>query len=54
MKVIFNADDFGITPTHIDSHHHMHKNEMVLTVVKEMAAKYKIPIRKFDDIATKG
>ncbi len=41
---------FGITPTHIDSHHHMHENDMVLTVVKEFAEKYKLPIRVFDNL----
>lgn len=55
----FNAQfekflSFGITPTHIDSHHHMHQYNMVLTVVKEIAEKYKLPIRVFDELNMDG
>ncbi len=55
----FNAQfekflSFGMTPTHIDSHHHMHQNDMVLTVVKELADKYKLPIRTFQGLNMDG
>ncbi|TCO76944.1 chitin disaccharide deacetylase [Marinisporobacter balticus] len=35
----------GFKPTHIDSHHHVHRHEKVLTVVLGLAKKYKLPVR---------
>jgi predicted glycoside hydrolase/deacetylase ChbG (UPF0249 family) len=40
---------FGITPTHIDSHHHVHGHEKVFLIVSLIAKKYNIPIRKVAD-----
>lgn len=50
----FNAQfekflSFGIKPTHIDSHHHVHKEPMVFEVVMEFSKKYNLPIRKVND-----
>ncbi|PLT28853.1 chitin disaccharide deacetylase [Peribacillus deserti] len=36
---------FGLVPTHIDSHHHVHGHERVFPIVKDLAIKYDIPIR---------
>lgn len=36
---------FGIKPTHIDSHHHVHRISKVLEVVREFALEYDIPVR---------
>ncbi|AYE35129.1 chitin disaccharide deacetylase [Clostridium septicum] len=36
---------FGIKPTHIDTHHHVHSIPKVLEVVKELALEYNLPIR---------
>lgn len=35
----------GFKPTHIDSHHHVHRNEKVLPVVLRLAKKYDLPVR---------
>jgi predicted glycoside hydrolase/deacetylase ChbG (UPF0249 family) len=35
----------GITPTHIDSHHHIHTEEQVLIIVLALAKKYGLPVR---------
>lgn len=40
--------DFDINPTHIDSHHHIHESELVFPIVKKIAKKYKLPIRRFN------
>jgi hypothetical protein len=39
--------DSGLTPTHIDSHHHVHSHEKVLPIVLKLAEKYKLPVRLF-------
>ena len=36
---------FGIVPTHIDTHHHVHSIESVFEVVAELAKEHNIPIR---------
>jgi len=36
---------FGILPTHIDSHHHIHMEKQVLSVVLELAKQYDLPLR---------
>lgn len=36
---------FGIEPSHIDSHHHVHTNEKVLTIVEDIAREFNIPVR---------
>ena len=44
----------GITPTHIDSHHHIHMSEQILTIVLDLAKKYNLPVRLGNnDILTK-
>lgn len=40
---------FGIKPTHIDTHHHVHSIEKVLEVVKELAIEYNLPVRLVED-----
>ncbi|WP_238883624.1 chitin disaccharide deacetylase [Clostridium sp. YIM B02551] len=40
---------FGINPTHIDAHHHIHSIEKVFEVVKELAIEYKLPLRLLED-----
>jgi|SRR5690625_350263 len=37
---------FKRTPTHIDSHHHIHRHKKVFSVVRELAEKYQLPIRR--------
>ncbi|MBM7692119.1 putative glycoside hydrolase/deacetylase ChbG (UPF0249 family) [Peribacillus deserti] len=36
---------FGLKPTHLDSHHHVHGHERIFPVVRKLAAKFGIPIR---------
>lgn len=35
----------GIQPTHLDSHHHVHKEKGVQEIVQHLARKYKLPLR---------
>lgn len=37
---------FGIQPTHIDSHHHVHAHKDIYPIVEDIAKKNKLPIRK--------
>ncbi|MBA4493896.1 chitin disaccharide deacetylase [Paenactinomyces guangxiensis] len=37
----------GITPTHIDSHHHVHFHNAVLPIVLRLAERYQLPVRNF-------
>lgn len=37
---------FGLTPTHLDGHHHIHGHERVYPIVEEIAKAYQLPIRK--------
>jgi chitin disaccharide deacetylase len=37
---------FGIKPTHIDSHHHVHSLKKVYQVVEKIAKEHQLPIRK--------
>ena len=44
-----------LTPTHFDSHHHVHGIPEFLPVVKKLATKYRIPVRKagqFNEVPT--
>ncbi|GGA79907.1 chitin disaccharide deacetylase [Ornithinibacillus halotolerans] len=36
---------FGLTPTHIDSHHHIHRHEKIFPIVCELAETYQLPVR---------
>lgn len=36
---------YGLNPTHLDSHHHIHSQEKVFPIVEKLANKYKLPIR---------
>lgn len=38
--------EFGLTPTHIDSHHHLHGHPKIYPVVEKLAKEYRLPIRK--------
>lgn len=38
--------DNGYSPTHIDSHHHVHRHPKVWPIVEEMARQYSLPIRQ--------
>jgi chitin disaccharide deacetylase len=45
----------GKNPTHIDSHQHCHRNEPVLTILKEVASECGVPLRSFcPDVAYCG
>jgi predicted glycoside hydrolase/deacetylase ChbG (UPF0249 family) len=37
---------FGLMPTHIDSHHHVHAHERIFPIVKKLAKQYDLPIRQ--------
>lgn len=41
--------DLGGQPTHLDSHHHIHRYPEVFAVVVELAQKLHIPVRAVDD-----
>lgn len=36
----------GRLPTHLDSHHHSHRNPVVLEAVIELAREYRLPVRR--------
>jgi chitin disaccharide deacetylase len=36
----------GLTPTHLDSHHNVHGNELVLPIAIRLAGKYGLPLRR--------
>jgi chitin disaccharide deacetylase len=36
---------FSKLPTHIDTHHHVHKRDMIFEVLKSIALRYHIPVR---------
>ncbi|RDW21338.1 chitin disaccharide deacetylase [Oceanobacillus arenosus] len=36
---------YDLTPTHLDSHHHIHSQEKVFPIVEKLANKYNLPIR---------
>ncbi|WP_312470374.1 chitin disaccharide deacetylase [Neobacillus sp.] len=40
---------FGLNPTHIDSHHHVHSHERIYPIMEKIAQKYQLPIRKVSD-----
>jgi predicted glycoside hydrolase/deacetylase ChbG (UPF0249 family) len=37
----------GYTPTHIDSHHQIHAEEIVLPIVLKLAKQYRLPVRRY-------
>jgi chitin disaccharide deacetylase len=37
---------FGLTPTHLDGHHHVHGQEKIFPMVQLLAKEYRLPIRK--------
>lgn len=37
----------GFMPTHIDSHHHIHAEEVVLPIVLKLARQYQLPVRRY-------
>ncbi|HLS08510.1 chitin disaccharide deacetylase [Lentibacillus sp.] len=37
--------DSGLTPTHLDSHHHINNREQILPVFIRLANEYKLPVR---------
>ncbi|TDT51901.1 chitin disaccharide deacetylase [Fonticella tunisiensis] len=41
---------FGLTPTHLDSHHHVHTQKKILPVVMKLAEKYNLPVRAYNNI----
>lgn len=41
---------FGLEPTHLDSHHHVHGHEKIFPIVRDLAAKYRIPMRPVSDL----
>ncbi|ETI69114.1 chitin disaccharide deacetylase [Neobacillus vireti] len=44
----------GLTPTHFDSHHHVHTLKELEPVVKKLAKKYRLPVRRNGWIAIDG
>lgn len=39
----------GLTPTHLDSHHHVHSHPLVLPIVLRLAERYQLPIRRLSN-----
>lgn len=37
---------FGLDPTHLDSHHHVHGHEKIYPLVEKIAQEYQLPVRK--------
>jgi len=44
----------GLTPTHFDSHHHVHTLEKFLPVVQKLSNKYDLPVRVNGAMALEG
>ncbi|MFF2450355.1 chitin disaccharide deacetylase [Neobacillus sp. NPDC058068] len=44
----------GLTPTHFDSHHHVHTLKELEPVVKKLANKYQLPVRRNGSITIDG
>ncbi|MFJ7684938.1 chitin disaccharide deacetylase [Peribacillus butanolivorans] len=44
----------GITPTHFDSHHHVHTLPELLPVVQRLSKKYSLPVRREKEQAVEG
>jgi predicted glycoside hydrolase/deacetylase ChbG (UPF0249 family) len=40
---------FGFNPSHLDSHHHIHADENVLSAVIKLAREYKLPVRSINE-----
>ncbi|SFE12584.1 hypothetical protein SAMN05216238_108191 [Lentibacillus persicus] len=38
--------DSGLTPTHLDSHHHINNREEILPIFTRLANEYKLPVRR--------
>lgn len=41
---------FGIMPTHIDTHHHIHSTDKVFNIVYKLAKEYALPVRYIETI----
>lgn len=41
---------FGIKPTHIDTHHHIHSIDKVFSIVYKLAKEYELPVRYIESI----
>ena len=41
---------YGLTPTHLDSHHHVHTNEKLRPVILKLAKEFSLPVRIFPDM----
>lgn len=37
---------YGLRPTHIDSHHHVHAHNLIFPIVEKLAIRWGLPIRK--------
>ncbi|QEQ19866.1 chitin disaccharide deacetylase [Bacillus sp. BS98] len=40
---------YGLTPTHLDSHHHVHGLKVLHDVLEMLASKYNVPIRRCEE-----
>ncbi|HDR7793005.1 TPA: chitin disaccharide deacetylase [Bacillus luti] len=40
---------YGLTPTHLDSHHHVHGLPLLHDVLERLASKYNVPIRRCEE-----
>ncbi|MGE6539053.1 chitin disaccharide deacetylase [Bacillus luti] len=40
---------YGLIPTHLDSHHHVHSLPILHDVLERLAAKYNVPIRRCEE-----
>lgn len=45
QKQIEHFLDSGLTPSHFDSHHHIHAQPTLFPVVKRLSTKYELPVR---------
>lgn len=41
---------FGLTPSHFDSHHHVHLTDTVRPVVEKLAKEHNVPVRCYGDV----
>lgn len=46
--------EFGLIPTHFDSHHHVHAIPEFLPVIQRLSRKYNLPVRRISEQGVEG
>jgi predicted glycoside hydrolase/deacetylase ChbG (UPF0249 family) len=48
-RQVQRAFDLGLQPTHLDSHHHIHRDPEIFPIVVELAREFRLPVRAVDE-----